>query len=175
METWKPIPNFSRYEASDYGNLRSMNYKNTKTVKVLTPAKSPDGYMKTMLVDDSGQYKSWTVHKFVALTFLGDIPEGMEINHKNGNKVDNSLDNLEYVTRSENILHSYAMGLQPKPKGSNNPFAKLTEQQVQEIREYHANFKGRYYGRKALAEKYGVSVAQIKDIITRRRNSWSHV
>ncbi len=70
MENWKAIPNFSTYEASDLGRLRSLNYKRSKTIRVLKPAKSKDGYMKTMLLDDNGKYSSWTVHKFVALAFF---------------------------------------------------------------------------------------------------------
>lgn len=175
IETWKTIPNFSKYEASSLGNLRSRNYKRTGKVKNLKPTISPDGYYKTVIQTDKGNYKSGTVHLFVCLAFLGSKPEGKEINHKDGNKLNNKISNLEYVTRSENVLHSYAMGLQKPLRGSTNPSAKLTERDVLAIRAYVRNFKERYYGRKKLAQKYGVSESHIKDIISRRRNIWKHI
>jgi hypothetical protein len=174
METWKPIPGFSRYEASSEGRLRSLNYKRTSKIQILCPALSADGYLKTMLLDDTGKYRSWMVHKFVMLAFVGLVPNGKEINHKDGVKLNNRAENLEYVTRSENCLHSFRLGLQVRRRGSLNGMAKLTEKQVKDIREYRKT-RGRYYGRERLAKKYGISIAQIKAIVTRRRNIWPHV
>tara|TARA_S200002703_G_scaffold41490_1_gene36015 strand:- start:163 stop:687 length:525 start_codon:yes stop_codon:yes gene_type:complete len=174
MEKWKTIPNFSLYEASTEGRLRSTNYKRTGKVKVLKPAVSSDGYLKTMLKRNDGKYCSYTVHKFIALAHLGDKPKGYEVNHKDGNKLNNSSDNLEYVTRSENIRHAYKNGLCEPMKGSKNGMAKLSEQDVKEIREHAAN-NGRYYGRKMLAEKYGVSECTIKEVVTKRKGKFSHV
>jgi len=170
MEVWKPIPNFSRYEASNYGRLRSLNYKRTNKCKVLKPADS-EGYLKTMLQNDSGQYKSWSVHKFVCLAWLGPKGKGQEINHKDGNKQNNAIENLEYCTRSQNIKHAYKNNLLTPPVGSKNGMAKLNEQQVREIRQ-HAAENGRYYGRKQLAEKYKVSECTIKEVVTRRKNKF---
>lgn len=174
METWRQIPNFSRYEASTKGRLRSTNYKNTGKTKVLKPADGGDGYLKTMLLNDDGEYKSWGVHKWIALTYKGKKPEGMEINHIDGVKINNAPDNLEYCTKSENFIHAYENDLMERKRGSKNGMAKLTEKQVIAIRK-HAKENGRYYGRKELAEKHGVSEAQIKDIVNRRRDIWPHV
>lgn len=174
MERWKPIPNFSRYEASTSGNLRSINYKNSGKTKILKPADAGDGYLKTMLKDDNGKYKSWGVHKFVALAYLGEKPKGLEINHIDGNKTNNAPSNLEYCTRSENIKHGFKNGLLKHKRGSLNGMAKLTEQDVIEIRK-HAKKHAPNYGRAALAKKYGISEGQVKDIVTRRRNIWPHV
>jgi len=175
MENWKAIPNFSRYEASDYGRLRSLNYKCSGRIVVLKPAIAKDGYAQTMLQGDNGKYYSYKVHKFVAITFLGNEYPELEINHKDGVKTNNYLSNLEYMTRSENVQHSFDNGLQVSLKGSKNPASKLTEQDVKDIRQHVANFEGRYYGRKELALKYGVTECCIKDIVSRRRNSWSHI
>jgi len=174
MEIWKRIPNFSRYEASNLGNLRSLNYKNSGKIKLLKPAFSKDGYLKTMILNDNGKYCSWTVHLFVALTFLGEKKESFEINHKDGNKANNSIDNLEYCTKSENLLHAFANGLIKPKVGSLNGMAKLTEKDVLEIRE-HAKNNGRYYGRKELALKYNVSECTIKEVVTRRKNKFYNV
>lgn len=174
MEIWKPIPNFSRYEASSLGNLRSINYKNSGKTKQLKPALSKDGYMKTMLLCDNKKYSSWTVHLFIAITFFGAKEKGFEINHKDCNKANNSIDNLEYCTRSENIKHAYKNNLITPKVGSLNGMSKLNEQQVYEIRE-HAKNNGKNYGRKNLAVKYNVSECTIKEVVNRRKNKFYNV
>lgn len=173
MEQWKSIPGFSRYEASNLGNLRSLDYKKSGKVRMLKPAIS-GGYFKTMLLADDGKYYSWNVHKWVALAWLGPRLE-FEVNHKSGIKTDNSAGNLEYCTRSENILHGFKLGLLKPRLGTKNNLSILTEEQVKEIRDHVKNFSGRYYGRKELAIKYGVSECTIKEVVNRRRNGWSHV
>jgi hypothetical protein len=173
MEVWKRIPNFSRYEASSEGRLRSLNYKNSGKVKVLKPAET-GGYLKTMLLSDNGKYRSRYVHVFVCTAFKGKKPEALEINHIDGNKLNNAVVNLEYITKSENIKHAYRLGLIEPKVGSKNGMAKLTEQDVAEIREYVTN-KGRYYGRKALSDKYNVSECTIKEVVNRRKNKFYNV
>lgn len=174
MEIWKKIPKFSRYEVSSHGNIRSINYKKTGLVKNLKPAKSNDGYLKTMILSDDNTYHSWSIHSFVCLTFIGPKEYGVEINHINGIKTDNRIENLEYCTRSENIKHAFKNGLIRPKVGSLNGMAKLSELQVKEIRE-HAKNNGRYYGRKQLALKYNVSECTIKEVVNRRKNKFYNV
>lgn len=133
-----------------------------------------DGYYKTMLQRDDGKYITWNIHKFISTAWLGECPEGFEVNHEDGVKTNCRPDNLKYVTRSENVKHAYDTGLAEPLLGSKNAQHKLTEKEVIEIRT-HAKNAGKYYGRKSLAKKYGVSEGHIKDIITRRRNIWPHV
>lgn len=174
METWKAIPGFSRYEASTEGRVRSLNYKRSRRVVVLKPALSSDGYLKTMLQGDDGKYHTNRIHKWVANTYLGPCPSGLEINHRDGNKLNNAPSNLEYCTRSENMQHAYDNGLQKPKRGQSNPCSKLTNEQVIEIRQY-ARQHGRLVRRKQLAEKYGVTEAHLKDIVSGRRGVWMHV
>jgi hypothetical protein len=174
---WKPIPGFSRYEASNSGLLRSMNYKRTGKVKILKPAIS-DGYLKTMLQDDNGKYKSLNVHTFVCLTWHWKHADDLEVNHLDGVKLNNHESNLEWCTRAQNVQHAFDNGLMIPKRGSLNGMAKLNEDQVREIREF-AKIGGngerpgnRYYGRKELALKYGVSECTIKEVVSRRRNKF---
>ena len=171
----KSIPGFSRYVACESGLLYSTNYKNTGRLKELRPALSPDGYLKTMLVKDDGSYHTDRVHCFVAWAYLGPVPDGMEINHINGVKTDNSPSNLEYVTHSQNIKHAFDTGLATPARGELNGMAKLTDEEVAEIRRHARESPTRYYGRKLLAAKFKVSEAHIKDIVTKRRNLWPHI
>lgn len=167
------IPNFSRYCADSEGDLFSRNYKRTGRFKILKPAKSIDGYLKTMLLGDDGKYHTTTVHKLVACAFIGEKTKGFEVNHKDGNKTNNKPDNLEYVSRSENIKHAYDNGLITPKAGILNGNSKLNDYAVKTIRE-HAKNSGRYYGRKELAQRFGISEAHVKDIVN-SKTLWIHV
>lgn len=182
-EIWKPVKGYeSDYEVSNMGNVRSCykviirsnGWKHTRRSKQLKPATSKDGYLRVALAK-LGKLESFPVHRLVAFAFIDNPMEKPTVNHKNGIKVDNRVVNLEWMTHSENCQHSFDTGLQKPKRGSLNGNSKLTEQDVIDIREFVAKSGKRYYGRKELAEKYGVSEWLIKSIITGRRNIWSHV
>lgn len=169
----KKIPGYDeRYLVDEEGNLYSTNYKNSGKTKKLKPARTPDGYYQTMLKRKDGRYISKKIHKLVALAFFGE--SDLHVNHKDGVKTNNSVSNLEYCTISENILHAYRTGLMERKRGSLNGNSKITEEDVLFIRN-QAKERGRYYGRKELSKKFGISESQVKDIVTRRRNIWPHV
>jgi hypothetical protein len=170
----KTIPNFSRYAADTQGNIYSLNYKRTGLVKQIRPC-IRQGYLQSMFQRDDKKYCTEKVHKLVTLAFFGERPAGTEVNHINGIKTDNRIENLEYVSHSENCLHSFRTKLQKPKAGALNGMSKLTDKQVAEIRNFVAASKQRFYGRKKLALKYGISEAHVKDIVSRRRNVWSHI
>lgn len=101
-------------------------------------------------------------HRMIWEHFNGPIPVGLQINHINGVKTDNRLQNLELVTPSENTKHAYKTGL-ASAKGAKNGRAKLTGLMVQEIRV--SNDKAR-----VLAGRYGVAVRTIYEVIC--GNNW---
>lgn len=106
-ETWKIIDDYPNYEVSDQGNVR---YAATKHIRSLNH--SPAGYPQIDLYPGG---KTRTVHTLVAEAFLGGKHPGMHVNHKNGNKSDNRLCNLEWVTPGENLKHAYDNGLRKPP------------------------------------------------------------
>lgn len=120
MELWKDIPNFEGlYQASINGEIRSIyKYK-----KILKQSKSKNGYLKVMLCAN-GKRKLISVHRLIAMTFLEDYETNLQVNHKNGIKTDNRVDNLEMVTPSENIRHSFENGLQKAKFGKEHPLYK---------------------------------------------------
>jgi len=166
---WKTIPGYSRYKASSDGEIYTPNWKGGKTGSIMKPALDGNGYFRTMLVDDEGRNRTIKVHRIIAQTFIENPEELKEVNHLNGNKADNRLCNLEWVSHQQNIRHSFDNGLQNN-RGENNPISKLTEQDVLEIR---SKFKPRLYGRKKLAEEYQVKASTIKDVVLRK--SWMHI
>lgn len=169
----KAIPGYPRYLACERGYLYSSNYKNSGQTKRLKPAKDACGYLRTMLQRADGSYRTVKVHRVIALAFHGKS-SGLQVNHIDGDKTNNRPSNLEYATHSENIQHAFDTGLIRPKRGSLNGMSKITEEEVRAIRQ-HAASNGRYYGRKMLAEKYGISEAHIKDIVSRRRDIWPHV
>lgn len=168
------IPNFSRYVASEDGHIYSLNYKNSGKTKILKPALSRDGYLRTMIQNDQGKYVNTSVHKMIALAYHGERPLGLEINHINGIKTDNSPINLEYVTRSQNCQHSFDIGLQKPKKGELNGWSKLTNEQVLHARELKRT-KGRFWGRNELAKEFGISPKHLQKIVNEKHGSWNHI
>lgn len=110
-------------------------------------------------------HQAFLVHKLVAEAFLGKRPLGKEINHKDTNKVNNQASNLEYVTHSENQLHSSRMGVMHT--GERNNFSKLKARDVLEIRSLYSTGQFNY---SSLGRRFGVTCHNVRAIVL--RNSW---
>jgi hypothetical protein len=105
--------------------------------------------------------------------FQNKRPEGYDINHIDGVKTNNNIENLEYCTRAENILHAHRVGLCDNKMGEKHYKTKLSKKQVIEIKKYFRDTP-KYKGiNKFLGEKYEVSSGNVSDIKTGRR--WKHV
>jgi len=168
MENWKTIPGYENYEVSDYGNIRSLNYKRTGTIRLLKPAVSRDGYLKTMIKRDDGKYTTISIHRVIARVFIG-TKLGVEVNHKNGIKTDNRLENIELITHSQNCQHSFDTGLQKPKRGELNGMAKLTQSKADELRE-RKRTGGRFWGRNELAKELGVTPKHLQRIVNKTGN-----
>ncbi|MBA3689507.1 MAG: HNH endonuclease [Chloroflexi bacterium] len=103
-------------------------------------------------------------HRMVWESVHGPIPDGLEINHKNGVRADNRIENLELVTSTGNKQHAYRTGL-AKAAGERNGRARLTEAQVSEIKEQ----RRRGERRASIAESFGISKAHVTQISSGQR------
>ncbi len=113
-EIWKPIEGTDgKYEVSNTGKVRCLNYKQTGKTKELTASEKVGGYLQ-LRVKKNGNLKTVVVHRLVADAFIPNPDRKPEVNHIDGNKKNNSADNLEWVTRSENIKHAVNIGLREK-------------------------------------------------------------
>lgn len=102
LEYWRHVPGYEGlYEVSDFGTVRSLNYRHSGKRKELKPGKGSNGYEHVSLYRD-GVQKFFSVHRLVLEAFNGSIPEGLQIDHINGVKNDNRLANLRVVTPKDN-------------------------------------------------------------------------
>lgn len=168
-EEWRKIPDWP-YEVSDHGRVRrSWAGPSTTAGRVLkTPVDSSTGYPQVRLSNGSrDSARTFRVHRLVALVFLGPCPAGKVVNHQNGDKTDNRPDNLEYVSQPDNVAHALESGIKPDvPAGPQNPNAKLTMEQVREIRERYENEDTSH---RKLARDYPVCYSTIKAVVDGER------
>jgi predicted XRE-type DNA-binding protein len=176
MEQWRKIDGYDYYFVSNLGNVKSESRFITKKdgtkkpVKgiIMKPKKSKCGYYRVGLVDQFGNQKFLSIHRLVLITFHGLHESKNQVNHINGDKSDNRLENLEWVSCSENQKHAHSIGLKCQ-KGENHAQARLTSKDVIEIR----NLINQGIKQRIIAEKYGVKRSYISEIKIRRR--WNHI
>ena len=120
-----------RYSITQCGKV----YSNI-TNKQLRTKITPRGYESVGLYIEPSVYKWFFIHRLVALAFIGEREYKQQVNHIDGDKLNNHYANLEYVTQSENALHAYRLGLQIGRKGEKHHKAKLTDKLVVEILSY---------------------------------------
>lgn len=110
MERWLPSEQFPAYEISDLGRIR-----NSKTRRILKTHVNDRGYETVCLRKNKEQHNT-RVHQLVAHTFHPCEHDGLDVNHIDGDKCNNSANNLEWCTRKENIHHAYITGLKKRPE-----------------------------------------------------------
>lgn len=173
---WKQIPGYENcYEASESGEIRSVdriipyprdeNYKSFLTGRLMSQCDC-DGYLIVHL-SNNGVKKNHTVHRLIALTFIPNPENKRTINHINGIKTDNRVENLEWASYKENINHAIKTGLRDL-KGEKNNKAVLSASDILNIR---LNKNG--ITKTEMAKLYGVKPACISKITLHR--TWKHI
>lgn len=151
-EKWLPIPGRCGYFVSSYGRIRGPR-------KIRKQFISTCGYFEVSI-----DRKTLKVHRLLMLTFVG--PSRLDVNHKNGIKTDNRRENLEYVTRTENMRHAVANGLHGCPFGEKHKDARLKSKDIIAIRNSKLPIP-------VLANKYKTDCSNICKI--RRHQAWKHI
>ena len=127
-EIWKDIINYEGlYQVSNKGRIKSLNYKNTQQIKILKQYKSTTGYLRTCLCKN-GIVKFFSIHRLVAQAFIDNRNDLLEVNHIDGDKQNNNINNLEWCTRSENNIHAIKNNLRKSKRGKDNPNSKIIYQ-----------------------------------------------
>jgi len=178
-ERWKPIPGFNAYEASTHGRIRSVDrmvydkgFGGLRRCRgtVLKPTTNKNGYAYVELTVESKGI-TCTVHRLVALAWLPNPANLPEVDHVHGNKPNNAIDNLEWVSTLENRRRAWALGLYKKPKGEQMPTARLTEADVIEMRRLYDSCQ--IQNQSELSRKFNVTSATAHNVVTRK--SWRHI
>lgn len=152
-EIWKPVVGYEGYEVSNLGRVRSFKHGRERIMKLTSNGR---GYMQLELCRN-GEIKHHTVHRLVAQAFIPNPENKRDVNHIDGNKLNNHIENLEWATPHENNLHAYKTGLTPHGEDTYN--AAFTNEQVEFIRSNPGNLTG-----KQLAEMFGVGQTAISSI-----------
>lgn len=119
VEIWKDIENFSKYQVSNLGNVKSKDrYTKAKDDEIIHRKEfllkefiNKKGYKQVTLYDDNGKPKTMRVHKLVALAFIENKNNLPQINHIDGNKLNNEVSNLEWISNYDNMQHAIKNGL----------------------------------------------------------------
>ena len=154
------------YYVRDDGTIYS-----AKSKKILSPQLDKDGYEKVQMMSDDGKRHRYSVHRLILETFEpNEHSDKLQVNHKDGNKANNKLENLEWVTCKENINHAYNLGLYSNIGDNNNGDHKLCTSQVLEIIDLLLKQELTI---QQIANKYNVSKYAIECI--KYKKTWKHL
>lgn len=165
MAKYKQLEGFSGYRIYPNGTIWSFRRPNPKRLK---KAFDKDGYIKCVLINDVGQRKYLRVHRIVAACFIDNIPDGMVVNHIDGNTTNNHFSNLEIITPADNERHARKV-LGKRLLGEKASRSKLRNIQVKQIRR----LKYKNVSNKLIAETFQISSSQVQRIVS--RNNWKHI
>lgn len=156
------------YQISDSGRVftkRRLDGNRIIYGRELSPVLTSDGYLKVTLTKNS-ESKKFYIHRLVALQFIENKENLPQVNHKDGNKLNNNVSNLEWCTKGENRNHAVLNNLMQH--GQDRPSAKLTEFQVIEIYKLKGIMRAQ-----DIADRYGVSKNTINCIL--RGSKWNYL
>lgn len=180
-EMWKDIQGYEGfYQASNLGRVRSIprvivDRKNNRFFKgrILKSYLDKDGY-PTIILSKSNKKRVIHVHRLVAQVFIPNLENKEQVNHIDGDKQNNRIENLEWCSNLENIRHSWSSGLSTNKHcwGELNYKARLSESDVKFMR---TNFisRSKDFGITAMARRFNISTGHAANVIYRR--TWKHV
>lgn len=171
MTEWKPVKGYEGlYEISNTGLVKALERRvdrgkchRTWETHIKRYGVDGNGYFRVSLSKD-GVNKTHKVHRLVAQAFIDNPNNLPQVNHIDGNKQNNHVDNLEWCTNSENQKHACKLGLK-RLDGEFNPQSKLSQSDVNNIRAVYKP-RDKEFSTVALAKKYGVHRKTITRIVT---------
>ena len=161
-EIWRDVIDYEGlYQVSNFGRVKSFYGIGEK---LLTPSCNKSGYQYVVLTDANKVRKSCKVHTLVARAFLPNSENKPAVHHRDSNRANNRVENLEWVTYRENSAYAVQNGSYDKPIGCDNQHSKLKKDDVRYIREHYIP-RHREFGTNALARKFNVSQSTILNVV----------
>lgn len=154
----------TEYFVSENGDV----FRNEKQLK---PSKDTAGYLGVQ-ISKNGIVKRFMIHRMVGECYLDNKNNLPEINHEDGNKLNNNYKNLKWSTSSNNKKHAYENNLMIAPKGEKSKVSKLKNDDVVYIKKNY-KFRDKKYNISTLSKMFNVSSSTIKDIINNK--TWTHI
>lgn len=175
LEVWKDIKDFEGiYQISNHAKVKRLsrpishwrgNMRNLPE-KIIKQMTTTNGYLKVHLHKE-GKMRTFSVHRLVLSHFVPNYDNLPTVNHIDGNKQNNNLDNLEWASLSRNAKNAYDIGLNRPNMGSKHNNSKVTEANVLFIRN------SKQLSNKKLAEMFGITDSNITAI--KKRKTWNHI
>lgn len=153
-EEWKLY--VDKYEVSNYGRIR-----NNVTERILKPYISKRGYFMQG-ISINGKHNHVTVHRAIAEVFIPNPENKLQVNHIDGNKLNNYISNLEWVTQSENIQHAFDIGL------NSMEYRRIPVKQI----DRKGNVVATYESITEASEKFGVNIGYISKCVNGLKRSY---
>lgn len=168
MEIWKEIAGYgSYYFISNKGRVKSFKRKKET---ILTAVLDGKGYQRIRLYYTSSKARTEKIHRLVAKAFIPNPLDLPEVNHIDGDKANNNVENLEWISTKDNCIHRGTLGNWKPFKGVEHGMCKLTNEDVLTIYDLSHNSK---LTQKQIGDKFNVSNVTVSDI--KRGNNWSHI
>jgi hypothetical protein len=174
QEVWRSHKQFPRYEVSNQGRVRNLHAGPRYPVGYIHVGQIDHYGYPVVLLRINGKRKMVKIHRMVVTAFTGEIPPERQANHVNGIKTDNRVENLEIVTPSENIQHTFdvlgRVGAQTNPsRGERHGNARWKDQQIRDMRALYAQGTTQ----KDIAKRFKAARATVYYIVNRK--TWAHV
>lgn len=172
MEVFKDVVGYEGfYKISNIGNVKSLS--RTILKNGIYPFKSKEKNLKNRFNNNyyyvtlckNNTYKTFRNHRLIAMAFIPNPNNKPMVNHINGIKTDNRIENLEWCTSKENVNHAISTGL-INQNGVNSINSRLTEKEILEIRSLNLPHL-------EISEKYNISKSYVSSI--KRRRTWKHI
>lgn len=163
-EIWKDFLEYNNYEVSSLGRIRNKN-----TGKLLSGRINEDGYRIVKLTYKKYHHDVWFTHRVVAFVFIKNPRKHKEVNHKDGNKLNNSVENLEWCDRQHNMRHAFDNGLGVALSGTKSGASKLKIDDINKIFTLYES--GMSYS--AIGRVFNVKHNTISSIV--KRVTWKHL
>jgi hypothetical protein len=162
-EEWKEVVAYTELlSVSNFGRVKN---KENKLIKL----DSVTGYPRVRFRKNGIVFRK-LVHRYIAESFIPNPENKPYVNHINGIKHDNRVENLEWVTASENTVHAIKTGLMKGSEGTKNPKSKLSEEEVLKIRIMYKTGKYSYLD---ISKLFGITLANVGYVVLQK--TWKHI